>query len=86
MNMVKKYLKNMQIINKNVNKKDKKENLIINVFIDETKADINHSNNLDIKESFLIGILGSIDSICAGLSFSYTNIFIVFITSIVQLF
>ena len=76
---IKKYLKNMQIINKNVNKKDKKENLIINVFIDETKADINHSNNLDIKESFLIGILGSIDSICAGLSFPYTNIFIVFI-------
>ena len=49
---IKRYLKNMQIINKNVNEKNKKENLIINVFIDETKADINKSNNLDIKESF----------------------------------
>lgn len=75
---IKTYLKNMQIINRNINKKIKKENLFFNIFIDETKADVNNSNNLDIKESFLIGILGSIDSICAGLSFPYTNIFIVF--------
>lgn len=74
---IKKYLKNMQILNKNIN--EKKQNLLVDIFIDETKADINKSNDIDIKESFLIGILGSIDSLCAGLSFPYTNIFIVFL-------
>lgn len=76
---IKNYLKRMQVLNKNINVKIEGYNIFIDVFLDETKADINDSKDLDIKEAMLIASLGSLDSLCAGLSFPFTNVYIIFV-------
>ncbi|MCQ4795537.1 manganese efflux pump [Anaerofustis stercorihominis] len=80
---IKNYLKKMQVLNKNISLNIEGYHLLIDVFIDETKADIDKSKDLDMKEALLIGGLGSMDSLCAGLSFPFTNVSIIFVLAFI---
>jgi len=78
---IKNYFKKMQILNKNISLKIEGYNLLIDVFLDETKADIDKSKDLDIKEALLIAGIGGLDSLCAGLSFPFTNVYVIFVAT-----
>ncbi|MCR2033195.1 manganese efflux pump [Anaerofustis stercorihominis] len=80
---IKNYLKKMQVLNKNISLNIEGYHLLVDVFIDETKADIDKSKDLDMKEALLIGGLGSMDSLCAGLSFPFTNVSIIFVLAFI---
>ena len=80
---IKNYLKKMQVLNKNISLNIEGYHLLVDVFIDETKADIDKSKDLDMKEALLIGGLGSMDSLCAGLSFPFTNVSIIFVLTFI---
>ena len=80
---IKNYLKKMQVLNKNISLNIEGYHLLIDVFIDETKADIDKSKDLDMKEALLSGGLGSMDSLCAGLSFPFTNVSIIFVLAFI---
>lgn len=74
---IKLYLSNMRILNKDII--HNKKHILMDIFIDEAKADMNNSKTLDAKESFLIALLGCFDSICAGLTFPLNNVLLPFI-------
>ncbi len=48
--------------------------LILNVYADATKADLDHSKSLNTKEAIYLGIALSLDSIVVGLGFGLTSI------------
>ncbi len=49
-------------------------NLIINIYIDETSADLNKSKNLNPKEALYLATALSLDSLAIGFSSSLTDI------------
>ncbi|MCY6959315.1 sporulation membrane protein YtaF [Clostridium brassicae] len=49
-------------------------NFIIDIYIDETKADIDHSKNLNPKEALYLAIALSLDSLAVGFGSSLGNI------------
>ena len=49
-------------------------NKFVNVFLDETKADFNKSNDLSVYECLILSIVLSLDSLFGGISFTSYNI------------
>ena len=56
--------------------------LILNVYADATKADLDHSKILSIKEAIYLGIALSLDSLVVGLGFGLNNVNLVEILSL----
>lgn len=48
--------------------------LILNVYADATKADLDHSKSLSTKEAIYLGIALSLDSLVVGLGFGLTTV------------
>ena len=48
--------------------------LILNVYADATKADLDHSKSLSIREALYLGIALSLDSLVVGLGFGLTTV------------
>lgn len=48
--------------------------LILNVYADVTKADLDHSKSLSIREALYLGIALSLDSLVVGLGFGLTTV------------
>ena len=61
------------------NKISKYDNKMVEIYLDETKADLNNSKNLNYKEAILLSIILSIDSLIGGISISFMNHNIIFI-------
>lgn len=57
----------------------KYDNKIVKIYLDETKADLNNSKNLNYKEAILLSIILSIDSLIGGISISFMTHNIIFI-------
>lgn len=47
---------------------------IVDIYVDETKADFNHSKNLDAKEAIYLATALSLDSLAVGFGSSLSNI------------
>lgn len=67
-------LKNYLTKRKNLYKKFKagEVNFFIDIYLDESKADIDGSNSLNMMEALLIGLMLSLDTFCAGLTLTYS--------------
>lgn len=57
--------------------------IIIDIALDVTKADIDISGDIDIKEAIYIGIILSIDSLCAGFGYAMGDVNILYFLTIV---
>ncbi|WP_409068515.1 sporulation membrane protein YtaF [Clostridium sp. FAM 1755] len=72
--IVKNYVKNNRNSNKKLKIKFSDLNFIIDICIDETKADIDHSKNLNPKEALYLATALSLDSLAIGLGSSLGNV------------
>lgn len=69
-NMLKRYLTKRKNLYKNF--KAGEVNFFIDIYLDESKADLDGSNSLNVTEAFLIGLMLSLDTFCAGITLSYS--------------
>lgn len=60
----------------------KNKNKLIDIFIDETKADLNNSKNLDYKEAIILSVILSFDSLLGGISIGFIKYNIFFVLSL----
>lgn len=60
----------------------KKRNKIINVYIDETKADFDNSKNLGLNESLVLSLILSLDSLAGGISIGFLDLNIICILTV----
>lgn len=72
--MVKNYVKNNRDSNKKLKIKFSDLNFIIDICIDETKADVDHSKILSPKEALYLSMALSLDSLAIGLGSSLGNV------------
>ncbi|WMJ80824.1 sporulation membrane protein YtaF [Clostridium sp. MB40-C1] len=72
--LIKTYVKKHSNSNKKVKLKFCDLNFIIDIYIDETKADADHSKTLNPKEALYLAIALSLDSLAVGFGSSLGNI------------
>lgn len=63
----------------------KYKNKIVNIYLDQTNADLDNSKNLNCKEAILLSIILSLDSLVGGISIGFMkyNIFLILLESII---
>jgi len=72
--LVKNYLLNNSIMDKRINIKLADLRFIIDIYLDETKADIDHSKYLSPHESIFLAVALSLDSLTVGFSSSLASV------------
>lgn len=72
--LIKTYLKKNSSSNKKIKIKLLNLHLILDIYLDETKADFDDSKNLNSKEALYLAIALSIDSLAVGFANSFGNI------------
>lgn len=83
--LIKTYLRKQQNANKKLQVNICNLCFVLDIYLDETKADINHSKNLNAKESMYLATALSLDSIAVGFagSLGSINYFQVIICSLI---
>ena len=82
--ILKNYIKNKSSLSKHLTFKISNFNFVLDIYADETKADLDKSKVLNAKEAFFLAIVLSVDSLAVGFgsSINYVNPIEVIILSI----
>lgn len=72
--IIKSYLKRNKSLNKKIKLKFSNLQLVLDIYLDETKADFDNSKKLNSKEALYLAIALSIDSLAVGFASSLSQI------------